>query len=77
MELKIPDPFTTATMDYKFIVNLKHEDTENLNFGSYKYDVQINYKYDGEESQRILTIVKPSTFEVMEEITDEGVITNG
>ena len=39
-------------------------DTENLEFGSYKYDVQLTTS-KGE----IYTIIEPSTFQILKEVT--------
>ena len=48
------------------VIEITPEDTKALNFGTYKYDVQLTYA-----SGRVTTIIPPSSFRVMEEITDE------
>jgi hypothetical protein len=63
-EISIEDD-TKKTHSYKIRIN--SEDTENLNFGLYRYDVQINFTADEEEN--ILTVIKPSIFGIEEEIT--------
>lgn len=45
-------------------IHIKPEDTAGLSFGKYKYDVQLTT-----ESGDVYTVIEPSTFEVMEEIT--------
>lgn len=40
------------------------EDTENLAFGSYKYDVQLTTE-DGD----VYTVIGPATFEILTEVT--------
>ncbi len=45
-------------------IHIKPEDTETLSFGKYKYDVQLTTA-----SGDVYTVIEPSTFEVMEEIT--------
>lgn len=45
-------------------IHIKPEDTDNLSFGKYKYDVQLTTA-----SGDVYTIIEPSIFEVMEEIT--------
>lgn len=42
---------------------LKPEDTNDINFGKYKYDVQLV------TNEEVYTIIEPSTFEVMPEVT--------
>lgn len=44
--------------------HIEPKDTENLDFGKYKYDVQLN-KANGE----VYTVITPSVFEVMQEVT--------
>lgn len=48
------------------VIEITPEDTKALDFGAYKYDVQLTYA-----SGRVTTIIPPSSFRVMEEITDE------
>lgn len=45
-------------------IHIKPEDTDNLSFGKYKYDVQLTTVYGD-----VYTIIEPSVFEIMEEIT--------
>lgn len=45
-------------------IHIKPEDTANLSFGKYKYDVQLTTA-----TGDVYTVIEPSTFEVMEEIT--------
>lgn len=45
-------------------IHIKPEDTNNLSFGKYKYDVQLTTA-PGD----VYTIIEPSVFEIMEEIT--------
>lgn len=45
-------------------IHIKPEDTEGFLFGKYRYDVQLSTA-----SGDVYTIIEPSTFEVMEEIT--------
>lgn len=44
--------------------HIEPSDTEKLKFGNYKYDVQLTT-----EMGDVYTIVEPSTFEVMKEVT--------
>lgn len=46
------------------LIHIRPEDTANLSFGKYKYDVEINT-----ESGDVYTVVEPAIFEIMEEIT--------
>lgn len=45
-------------------IHIRPEDTANLSFGKYKYDVQLTTA-----TGDVYTVIEPSTFEVMEEIT--------
>ena len=45
-------------------IHIKPEDTANLSFGKYKYDVQLTTA-----TGDVYTVIEPSAFEVMEEIT--------
>lgn len=45
-------------------IRIRPEDTANLSFGKYKYDVQLTTA-----TGDVYTVIEPSTFEVMEEIT--------
>lgn len=44
--------------------HIQPEDTKNLPFGKYKYDVQLTTV-----SGDVYTVIEPTTFEVMEEVT--------
>lgn len=57
-----------------FVVEIAHEDTADVKFGLYRYDIQVNY-IDSEDpsEERVLTVVKPSIFSIEEEITLNGV----
>lgn len=54
-----------------YVVEIDHADTNSLDFGQYRYDLQINYLNDADE-EKILTVVEPSIFEIGEEITETG-----
>ena len=45
-------------------IHIRPEDTVTLSFGKYKYDVQLTTA-----TGDVYTVIEPSTFEVMEEIT--------
>lgn len=45
-------------------IHIRPEDTAALSFGKYKYDVQLTTA-----TGDVYTVIEPSTFEVMEEIT--------
>ncbi len=59
-----------------FVVQFENEDTADIKFGLYRYDIQVNY-IDTEDpsDERVLTVVKPSIFAIEEEITLQGVST--
>lgn len=44
--------------------HLEPLDTKNLSFGKYKYDIQLTTS-----SGDVFTVIEPSTFEIMEEVT--------
>lgn len=46
------------------LIHIRPEDTADLSFGKYKYDVQLTTA-----TGDVYTVIEPSTFEVMEEIT--------
>lgn len=60
-----------STGKHIYVVEIDNSDTASLDFGQYRYDIQINY-LDDADNQKILTIVEPSVFEVQEEITNTG-----
>ena len=45
-------------------IHIRPEDTADLSFGKYKYDVQLTTA-----TGDVYTVIEPSAFEVMEEIT--------
>lgn len=45
-------------------IHIRPEDTAALSFGKYKYDIQLTTA-----TGDVYTVIEPSTFEVMEEIT--------
>ena len=49
---------------YSFAIDIAPNDTKNLSFGKYMYDLQIKYN-----NGLTLTVIKPSVFEIMEEVT--------
>lgn len=62
---------STTTPQYIFqktvkdgVILIRPEDTENLQYGSYKYDVQLTT-----EAGDVCTIIPPDIFEVMPEVT--------
>lgn len=59
-----------------FVVQIENQDTADIKFGLYRYDIQVNY-VDSEDpsDERVLTVVKPSIFSIEEEITLQGVST--
>lgn len=44
--------------------HIKPNDTSSLNFGKYKYDVQLTTK-----DEDVYTVIPPSTFEILAEVT--------
>ena len=46
------------------VINIKPTDTNTLDFGKYKYDVQFTT-----ESDEVYTIIEPSVFEILQEVT--------
>lgn len=46
------------------IFHIEPDDTKNLSFGKYKYDVQLTT-----ESGDVYTVIEPSVFELMQEVT--------
>lgn len=60
-------------------IEIKAEDTKtdpegnSIEFGKYRYDVQINYTDSNDSNyEGVLTIIKPSIFGIEEEVTQEG-----
>lgn len=45
------------------VLHIEHEDTKDLTFGKYKYDVQLSTK-NGE----VFTVIEPSLFVLLEEV---------
>ena len=56
----------TEVVDGKAIIPITHDDTKDLEFKLYVYDIQITFA-DG----TVKTIVPPSQFEIMPEVTYE------
>jgi hypothetical protein len=48
------------------VIVIEHDDTEGMDFGTYRYDIQVS-RGDG----RVTTLVKPSALKLTEEITHE------
>lgn len=59
---KVIDTFDNG----KVIIKIDHDDTKDIECGTYMYDVQLNDKNGG-----VTTIVKPSRFYIKGEITYE------
>jgi len=56
-----------------FQVEIKSEDTNNADFGLYRYDVQMHYTDSNIQGyEGLVTLVKPSIFGIQEEVTLEG-----
>lgn len=56
----------TEFTDNSAIIPISPEDTENLPFGKYVYDIQMTY------GGSVKTIIAPSVFEIGEEVTYGG-----
>lgn len=48
----------------KNIIKITPEDTENLEYGTYRYDIQLNTE-DGD----VFTVIGPSKFKILQEVT--------
>ena len=57
-------PVIQKTLEGTNVFHIKPEDTASLDFGSYKYDVQLTTS-DGD----VYTIIVPSVFKILEEVT--------
>ena len=57
-------PYITKTIIGSNLFHIKPEDTSNLQFGNYKYDVQLTT-----ESGDVYTVIGPNTFEITKEVT--------
>lgn len=57
-------PYISKTITGSNLFHIKPEDTTNLQFGNYKYDVQLTT-----ESGDVYTVIGPNTFEIMKEVT--------
>ena len=62
--LGTPVPSGEGLWTYSFIIDIAPNDTKDLSFGKYMYDLQIEYA-----GGLTLTVIKPSVFEIMEEVT--------
>ena len=58
------EPLLQKVIKGSNVIHIKPEDTKGLSFGKYKYDVQLTTA-----SGDVYTVIEPTTFEVMEEIT--------
>jgi len=56
---------TTFTPEGEAIVEIVPNDTKDLRYGDYVYDVQIN------KNGNVTTVIKPSKFVIQEEVTYE------
>jgi hypothetical protein len=63
---KVFQKIITEFVDGKAIIPITHDDTKDMEFKSYVYDIQITFA-DG----TVKTIVPPSQFEIMPEVTYE------
>lgn len=63
---KVLQKTITEFVDGKAIIPITHDDTKDMEFKSYVYDIQITFA-DG----TVKTIVPPSQFEIMPEVTYE------
>ena len=61
---KDSDPLLQKVAKGSNAFHIEPEDTEGFAFGKYKYDVQLTTT-----SGDVYTVIEPSTFEIMEEIT--------
>lgn len=57
-------PYITKTITGSNLFHIKPEDTANLQFGNYKYDVQLTTG-----SGDVYTVIGPNTFEITKEVT--------
>lgn len=64
---KIVKTITEFTEDGKAIIEFLPKDTNNLAFGGYVYDVQLE-----DENGIVTTIIKPSSFVVGQEVSYDG-----
>lgn len=58
------EPLLQKVVTGSNVFHIKPEDTKTFPFGKYKYDVQITTA-----SGDVYTVIEPTTFEIMEEIT--------
>lgn len=54
----------TSLSGNKAVISIEPKDTENLNFSTYVYDIQLTY-----DGGKVKTIVTPSEFVIGEEVT--------
>lgn len=57
-------PLVQKSVTGSNVINILPEDTSTLPFGKYKYDVQLETL-----DHQIYTVIEPSTFVIMEEVT--------
>lgn len=65
-ELKLIQKVITTFIDGSASIVISHDDTRNLLFGDYMYDVQVTY-----ENGTVKTILGPDIFTILEEVTYE------
>lgn len=58
------DPLIQKTIVGSQVFHIEPEDTNELEFGKYKYDVQLTTS-----GGDIYTVIEPSTFKIMKEVT--------
>ena len=61
---KDAEPLLQKVIKGSNTIHIKPEDTKTFSFGKYKYDAQLITA-----SGDVYTVIEPTTFEVMEEIT--------
>lgn len=65
-ETKVIQKVITSFTDGSAIIDLLHDDTKNISFGEYYYDVQVTY-----ENGTVRTVLGPDTFTILGEVTYE------
>lgn len=63
---KIIEKVITDFDDGKAVINIHPQDTNNLRFSTYVYDIQLNLG-----NSTVKTIIKPSAFKVLAEVTHD------
>ena len=64
MSQKVMYKKVTSFANNQAVISIEPKDTEPLSFGDYVYDIQLTY-----DGGKVKTIVTPSTFTVLEEVT--------